>query len=237
MMKNFLIFGKLKRFPRKLALKILFAALMKKRLMFAYFYDSEQEADLKIIDKICNDFNVSLSLVEAYQLYKIVRDFNKIIGDIAEVGVYKGSSAKIICYAKDPNKSLHLFDTFGEGLPEPGKFDEKFSKGNFAISSFEEIKNQFKNESNVYFYKGEFPKTADPIKDKKFSFVHLDVDIYQSTKDCLEFFYPRMSKGGVILSHDYFGADGVKKAFDEFFEDKPEVIIKLSTSQCLVVKS
>lgn len=46
-----------------------------------------------------------------------------------------------------------------------------------------------------------------------------------------------MTKGGVIISHDYPSAAGVKKAFDEFFKDKPEPIIQISGSQCLVVKT
>lgn len=58
---------------------------------------------------------------------------------------------------------------------------------------------------------------------------------FQSILDCLEFFYPRMSHGGIILSHDYT-FKGVKRAFDEFFKDKPEVVIKLFGSQCMVVK-
>ena len=74
--------------------------------------------------------------------------------------------------------------------------------------------------------------------DKKFSFVHLDVDIYTSTLEALKFFYPRINRGGAILSHDYPGAVGVKKAFDEFFEDKPEIVIELptGTGQALVIK-
>ena len=66
--------------------------------------------------------------------------------------------------------------------------------------------------------------------------VHLDVDLYKSTLDCLKFFYPRVNKGGIIISHDYPSVNGVKKAFDEFFKDKPEPIIRVSYNQCLIVK-
>ena len=52
-----------------------------------------------------------------------------------------------------------------------------------------------------------------------FSFVHLDVDLYQSTKDGLAWFYPRLNRGGILISHDYSNADGVRKAFDEFFAE------------------
>jgi len=46
-----------------------------------------------------------------------------------------------------------------------------------------------------------------------------------------------MNKGGVIISHDYFGSPVVKKAFDDFFKDKPEPIIEMSGTQCLIVKT
>ncbi|NLE39771.1 MAG: macrocin-O-methyltransferase, partial [Pirellulaceae bacterium] len=53
---------------------------------------------------------------------------------------------------------------------------------------------------------------------------------------CLEYFYPRMIPGGIILSHDYDILAGVMKAFHEFFADKPESIIELPTTQCMVVR-
>ena len=62
------------------------------------------------------------------------------------------------------------------------------------------------------------------------------MDCYESTKQCLEFFYSRMSPGGIILSHDYMTAPGVKKAFDDFFEDRAEPVLETAGSQCLVVK-
>lgn len=172
---------------------------------------------------------------EAYQIFITTQKTGKLNGDIAEVGVCSGSSAKLICEAKG-NKILHLFDTF-EGLPSPGGYDDTamYSKGYYAWA-LEKVKTYLAGYSNVCFYKGLFPDTGKYVSDKVFSFVHLDVDIYQSTVDCLEFFYPRMNKGGIILSHDYQISCGVKKAFDDFFIDKQEIIIELSGSQCLVVK-
>ena len=81
-----------------------------------------------------------------------------------------------------------------------------------------------------------FPDTSEPVREKKFSMVNLDVDCYESTKQCLLFFYPRMSPGGIILSHDYITAPGVKKAFDDFFETRAEPVLETAGSQCLVVK-
>jgi O-methyltransferase len=184
-----------------------------------------------------------LEINELFNVYSAVISTKNLTGDIAEVGVFRGGSAKAICWARDfvgSTKSVHLFDTF-EGLPEVLDVDTKwnrksFKKGEFSETSLEGVQKYLRNYKDVNFYKGFFPKTAKPVEKVNFSFVHLDVDIYQSTKDALEFFYSRINKGGIIISHDYPFAKGVKKAFDEFFADKEETVIQLLNKQALVVK-
>ena len=96
----------------------------------------------------------------------------------------------------------------------------------------------FKENQNIFIYKGLFPKeNSNKIKEKKFSFVHLDVDLYQGTKDSLEFFYPRMIPGGAILIHDYHHfSDGVKNAVDNFIINKPEILIEPVDKYALIIK-
>lgn len=200
-----------------------------------YCNGPERAKVLDLVREIKNETEMGLGDGDAYQVYTAVQRTKKIDGDIAEVGVYRGGSAKLICEAKE-NRPLHLFDTF-EGLPDLCEIDdpEQFHKGKF-LASLESVKDCLKKYPNVHFYKGLFPSTAEPIKSKKFSFVHLDVDLYESTLNCIEFFYPRMSSGGIIISHDYTSTPGVRKAFDGFFKDKPEPVIELLGSQCMVVK-
>jgi len=223
------------KFLKKLTRLTIEKSLLRKRGVVQYYNDSGKDAVFDLIRDIKKEIDFRMSYTEAYQLYKIVGAAEKVKGEIAEVGVYMGGSAKIICEAKG-RKPLYLFDTF-EGLPEVGKKDSsgQFYKSKFT-TPFSEVKKYLSNYPNVYFYKGFFPETADAIKDKKFSLIHLDVDLYGSTLTSLQFFYPRMSKGGVIVSHDYSYVPGVKQAFDEFFQDKPEAIIELVDTQCLVVK-
>lgn len=189
----------------------------------------------RTVKKIRHETDLLLEDIEAYHVFMAVRSTQKVPGDIAEVGVYRGGSAKIICAAKG-DRNLHLFDTF-EGLPEVDDVDAvwPFYKGKFA-ASFQDVQKYLASERNVFFYKGIFPDTSGPVTDRAFSLVNLDVDTYGSTKQCLQFFYARMSPGGVIISHDYLTAPGVRKAFDEFFSDKPEPVMETSGSQCLVVK-
>jgi len=189
----------------------------------------------KSLKRIRYDTDLLLEDIEAYHIFMAARRTQKVPGDIAEVGVYRGGSAKIICAAKG-NRPLHLFDTF-EGLPRVDEIDAvwPFYEGKFA-APFEEVKKYLADEPNVFLYKGLFPETAGPVRERRFSLVNLDVDTYESTKQCLQFFYLRMNPGGIIISHDYLTAPGVTKAVDEFFADKPEPVIETAGSQCLVVK-
>ena len=195
----------------------------------------ERKAFAKNLKKIRAETELLLEDIEAYHIFMAVKRTRKVPGDIAEVGVYKGGSAKIICSVKG-DKHLHLFDTF-EGLPKVEDIDMvwPFYEGKFA-ASYDSVRDYLKDDRNVSFYKGIFPETSDPVKDIRFSMVNLDVDCYESTKLCLEFFYSRMSPGGIILSHDYMTAPGVKKAFDDFFDGKTEPVLETAGSQCLVVK-
>jgi O-methyltransferase len=93
------------------------------------------------------------------------------------------------------------------------------------------------NYPNVTLHKGLFPaETGSRVANLRFSFVNLDVDIYESTRDSLEFFYPRMLPGGILVSHDYAQAEGVRKAFEEVIGPEPESLIELPESQCMFMK-
>ena len=65
---------------------------------------------------------------------------------------------------------------------------------------------------------------------------YVDVDLYASTLAAFEFFYPRMLRGGVIITHDYSVLSGVAEATRSFLADKPEQVIELPTTQAMVVK-
>jgi O-methyltransferase len=156
-------------------------------------------------------------------------------GDCAEVGVYQGGSAAIICKVKG-DKPLHLFDTFN-GLPPQGIHDVNVADPNTYKASEKSVRELLTEYPNVFFHKGTFPNfDGCSVEDTKFCFVHIDVDLYQSTIDCLEFFYPRMAVGGFILGHDYPVTKGVAKAFNEYMSDKIEPIVRISERQALIHK-
>src|SRR5690606_38072231 len=108
-----------------------------------------------------------------------------------------------------------------------------YPKKGIYDASLESVQNYLSEFDNVSYYKGFFPDSAvDLDPDLKFCFVNMDVDLYESTLSCLEFFYPRMHPGGIMLSHDYSLLTSVERAFTEFFADKRENLIELPTTQC-----
>ena len=224
---------------RKIKDKIIKTLFQRNFGLINYNYPEKKE----IFGKIKNlGKRLNLRSEEAYMLFTLVKDLcKKRKGNLIEVGCFEGGSTKLICEAKGEN-SLFVFDTF-EGLPEVNeidkskkKFECNFKKGQYC-SDYEDVKSYLKEYKNVFIKKGIFPKEGFKlVENKKFIFVHLDVDLYKSTKDCLKFLYPRMEKGGVLISHDYSTAKGVKIAFEEFFKDKPEVVIELVGTQCMFVK-
>jgi hypothetical protein len=171
--------------------------------------------------RFVRDDRVGQQLEELYVLYHLVTCSHTLPGDIAEVGVYRGGSAKFIATLKG-NRTLHLFDSFqGMLATTPGK--DFHQNGEFADTSYESVKQYLREFPHIFFHPGWFPQTAESVQDRTFSLVHLDVDLYQSTLDALTFFYSRLVRGGFLLSHDYHSAacPGVAEAFHEFFQDKP----------------
>jgi hypothetical protein len=90
----------------------------------------------------------------------------------------------------------------------------------------------------VTFHVGWIPHTFAAVEDRRFALVHIDVDLHAPTHDALVFFFERLEPNGIVVCDDYGSAycPGARKAFDEFFADRPESIIELPTGQALVVR-
>lgn len=204
------------------------------RIELAFLSGHKQADVLKAIKTARRGRESLLSGNEAFTVFSLARAQAALPGEMAEVGVYQGVSARLISEASN-GAPLHLFDTYA-GLPdvEDHEFD-RMRKGHYA-ATLDSVQAYLRDRPDVQFYKGLFPDTAGPVEDRTFSFVHLDVDLKSSTLACLEFFYPRMIRGGIILTHDYSYLDGVRAAFTEFLLDRPERTIELPTSQAMLIK-
>lgn len=153
-----------------------------------------------------------------------------VAGDFAELGVYRGATASLLATAaRRTGRSLYLLDSF-EGFAENDLVDADAGRGRaFADTSLEAVRALIGEEA-VHFLAGHFPESAAQLPDEAaFSLVHLDCKLYLPFRRALEYFWPRLAPGGFLLMHDYAGLrwDGVERAVDEFFADKPEAIVPL----------
>lgn len=131
---------------------------------------------------------------------------NCIVGDVAELGVYRGDFSKYI-NAAFPNRRLYLFDTFEGFMQETVEQERKngltlFNKAKeqtFLSTTEEIVLEKLPHKENAIVKKGLFPKSLDGLE-SSFSFVSIDVDLYEPTLAGLSYFYPRLIKGGVY--HD-----------------------------------
>lgn len=163
-------------------------------------------------------------------------------GAWAECGVYKGGTlitTALWMKSTGVQKKIWGFDSF-EGLPEKSSIDENHStekawghhSGGYKGVSYTHLLQKLSRlglSNDVELVPGFFENSLPKAAGEKFSFVHLDCDLYNSYKTCLEFFYERMVQGGVILFDEYNDPPwpGCNKAIDEFFANKIEKLQKI----------
>lgn len=168
-------------------------------------------------EEITLEKNLKHSVTECIQreIYK-----NNINGAVAEAGVYKGKTAKRINYMF-PDRKLYLFDTFEGFFKEEQKKDDENGRFNlkidFSDTSVDTVMSEMMFPQNCIVKRGWFPESAQDVNEC-FSFVRLDMDLYEPIKAGLEFFYPKMSRGGYIAVHDCRSKnfDGARMALLDF---------------------
>lgn len=194
--------------------------------------------------------NENLSFMSSQLLgyhYKKLNEIEEkgIPGSIFECGVAKAGSSITFAAAKNPNRCLHLFDTF-EGIPEPnperddkdviqrykriqeekekclrGEPCDKEYYGNmdnllqYVYNKFEEA-GYPPEQHHVSFHKGLFDDTVWP--DGPVAYAHLDGDWYDSTMNVLKRISPHLSVGGYFILDDVFSWSGATKAYSDFFD-------------------
>lgn len=133
---------------------------------------------------------------------KYIAEYEVIAGDWAEFGVFRGGSARFFLQNLPADSTFHLFDSF-KGLPET--WGTIMKKGRFAlphhqIPTFD--------DPRCRLYKGLFQETL-PIfvaqQTKPLAFVHIDCDLYSSTKEALFFCNPFIVSGTLLAFDEMYG--------------------------------
>lgn len=180
-----------------------------------------------------------------YELWQLVGEVSKIPGALIEVGVWRGGTGAIIskkaelCGIKD---TIYLCDTFEGVVKADSQKDPYFHGGELNDTSVKIVRDLIYRRlklKNVKILKGVFPdETKELIKDDKFRFCHIDVDVYQSAKDIVEWIWDKISLGGVIIYDDYGfqGCEGITKFVEEERKKSDRLVIYNLNGHAIVVK-
>lgn len=188
------------------------------------------------------------TLVDIYRCWELWETAGQVIksvpGDFLEVGVWKGGTAGVLTTKMslmDSSRTVYLADTF-EGVVKAGENDSVYVGGEHKDTSIPIVQSLLSNQLNVSNFKilkGIFPDdTGGEIENIKFSLVHIDVDVYQSTKEIFNWVWPRIAKGGVVLFDDYgyTPCDGVAKSVNEMKNDKDKLVFYNLNGHAIIVK-
>lgn len=163
---------------------------------------------------------------------------NKIAGDIAECGVWRGGSMMTVALTllahDDVSRELYLYDTF-EGMSEPTEADVNLdglsaqshiaqTTEKWCYASIEDVRENIVStgypKDKIHLVKGKVEDTIPKTIPATLSLLRLDTDWYESTKHELIHLYPRLSREGILIIDDYGHWQGARRAVDEFFAEQ-----------------
>ncbi len=214
-----------------------------------YWHKANKKIDLRTIGdfwevatRVIKEKKTFLYYDRLFTLWQGILSLNSSDCSIAEIGTYKGGSARFIIETLNKNKyknKFFVFDTFKGHSVVDERVDGRHKIGNFGDTSYEEVKT-YLNAPDVVIYEGNFLDTSQFI-DRIFNFgmVHIDVDVYPVTKFCLEFFEKHTIPGSLIIIDDYGNNNckGLKKAVDEYICTHSYFkMFYLLTGQALLIK-
>ncbi len=149
---------------------------------------------------------------------------NKVKGSVAELGVYKGDFAWRLNFLF-ADRSLYLFDTFSGFDTKDMKQEVTggFQQANqdFSDTSIDIVLSKMANPKNCILKKGYFPDTTIGIDDT-FCFVSIDADLHNPILAGLNYFYPRLEKGGYLFIHDFN---------NDMYKGAKEAVLRFCTDQ------
>ena len=176
----------------------------------------QRQANIESAQYILTNMQGVDSVDSSFQLLTKALNMANIEGLTLEFEVFKGQSINHI--AGLTNGLVYGFDSF-EGLPE--RWRDGFGTGAFKVNYLPNVK------KNVRLIKGWFNESLPYFSnqfDSNIRFLHIDCDLYSSTKTIFELLGNKIIRGTVIVFDEYFNYSGWQcgefKAFQEFINEK-----------------
>lgn len=151
-------------------------------------------------------------------LVELLNFVKNIEGAVVEVGVYKAEKYLLfVDIAAQQGKTAIAVDSFC-GFAEPSNYDICYPKGNLDVGGADWLREKIANKENAIIYEGFIPEVLQDVIVNCISFIHIDVDQYMPTKQSIEWAWPLISIGGIMICHDYLPNDerNCSRAIDEF---------------------
>jgi O-methyltransferase len=167
-----------------------------------------------------------------YELWDLVRQSAKLKGALLEIGLWRGGTGALI--AKQAMLSgildpVYLCDTF-QGVVKASEKDEEYKGGEHSDTTEDIVQNLVQKLflKNVQILKGIFPEdTGSKISAQKIRFCHIDVDVYNSARDIVDWVWPRLVPGGILVFDDYGfpTTTGIRDFVNERTDEKDRVCL------------
>lgn len=180
-----------------------------------------------------------------YELWKLIEQSVKLKhGSIIEIGVWRGGTGALLatqaknCGIED---RVFLCDTF-TGVVKAGPKDSSYKGGEHADTTrqlVEELIFKRMNLDNVEILEGIFPdQTGHQIERLQFRFCHIDVDVYQSAKDIIDWIWDRIVPDGIVVYDDYVfkGCEGITKYVEEQITLTDRLVIHNLNGHAIIIK-
>ena len=172
-------------------------------------------------------------------------------GDFVECGVNAGFISSAIMNYLDwdsKHRKFYLVDTFTGPMTEQFSADEiasgrlKITQSAMAAGAYvtdvERVRSNFSEWKDAVVVQGAIPEVLASLTIPQVAFLHIDMNCAAPELAALEFFWPRLSQGGVVLLDDYghSGYESQSKALDVLINRLKAEVLVLPTGQGLVVK-
>jgi O-methyltransferase len=187
--------------------------------------------------------NTLVDQYRCFELWELVGQVKKLSGAIIEIGVWQGGTGGLIskkATLEGINSNVYLCDTF-EGVVKTGENDTVYVGGEHSDTSQQIVEKLLGTlgTKNVKILKGIFPDdTEQLVVDSDFRLCHIDVDVYQSAKDILEWVWPKLVRGGIVVFDD-FGFEtcvGIAQLINEEKTKNDRTIIQNLNGHAIIVK-
>ncbi|NSZ87899.1 class I SAM-dependent methyltransferase (plasmid) [Agrobacterium tumefaciens] len=186
---------------------------------YDYWKFARLKAAFEAADFMENHFPLAANLINRVDLLQHACSIVNSTGDALEFGVMDGRTLKVICEAL-PHHSVYGFDSF-LGLPEDWRHDRRkgeFSRGGSVPAGL---------PPTATIIPGMFAETIPSYlaetASNDLSLLHIDCDLYSSTRDVLFGLRTRIGPGTIIVFDEFLNYPGWReheyKALTEFVSE------------------